>query len=102
MKWLLKYLFVLFMSVGIFFLTTDIDSFILRIDKQVNIQVIDNKTTESQGCTDSVHHIAEDLFVVNNCIRNISDSMILGKTGFIAPKIEFKFATQIWQPPKYS
>jgi hypothetical protein len=66
------------------------------------VQVIDNETTENQDCPDSNHHGVEDLYAVNDCITNISQSVFLGKTGFISQRIEFKFATQIWQPPKLS
>ena len=102
MKRLLKYLFVLFMSVGVFFLTTDIDSFIFKMDNQTISQIVDNQEPENSDKSDSIHHGVEDLFHLSSCPSYSSGIVFIGKIGFIAQRIEYKFPTQIWQPPKLS
>ena len=95
-------MFALVMSVGVFFLTTDIDSYIFKMDKQAISQIIDNQQAENPDNENPVHHGVEDLFTVDNCIGHIADGIFFGNTVFITQRIEYKFTTQIWQPPKYS
>ena len=102
MKGLWKYMFVLIMSVGIFFLTIDIDSCIFKIDHQTISQIIDNQQSENPDNTNSGHHGVDDLFNGSPGSSYSSGIVIIGKIGFIDKLIEYKFATQIWQPPKLS
>ena len=95
-------MFVLVMSVGVFFLTTDIDSYIFKMDNQTISQIIDNQQTENPDETNSVNHGVEDLFNVSSASSSSSGIVFIGEIGFIAQRIEYKFATQIWQPPKLS
>ncbi len=95
-------MFVLLMSVGVFFLTTDIDSFVFKIDKQTISQSFDNQQSENTDDSNSTHHGIEDLFNVCSGSSNSIGIVFIGKIGFIDKIVEYKFATQIWQPPKLS
>ena len=95
-------MFVLVLSVGIFFLTTDFDSFILKGDSQNISLILDNQHTENTEDTNSIHHGIEDLFPMGNGLSFFSESIFLGKIGFVPQNMEYGFAAQIWQPPKLS
>lgn len=101
MKKLTKYLFALSMTVGISFLTTDIDNYILQVDNNVIAQISDNEPTDNPSGVGFCHHPTEDLFAPNNTNFCISESILMGAIGFIPPMCENRFHAPIWQPPKF-
>ena len=95
-------MFVLVLSVGIFLLTTDFDSYILKMNNYNISLIVDNQNTENTDGTDSVHHGIEDLFPAGTGLNYFSGSMFMGEIGYLPQIVEYRFASQIWQPPKLS
>ena len=95
-------MFILMLSAGIFLLTSDFDSYILKMNNWNISLVVDNQDTENSDSTDSVHHGIEDLFPAGTGLSYFSEIRFFGKIGFIPQIVGYRFSSQIWQPPKLS
>ncbi len=98
----LKYCIVLLLSVGLLFLTTDIESCFIDVDNQAISQVLDSESQGETENTHSLHHLSEDLFSAINSSNYNYNGISLGKIVLLHPRINNNFLSSIWQPPKFS
>ena len=102
MKEALKLVVVLFLSVGVLFFTTGIESCFGSMDNCSIAQLSDSSASGDIENSDSLHPFADDLFTGTGKAKFNQVGFLLNAVVFTTQHVKNSFITAIWQPPKIS